>query len=136
VTIIAIVAGIAMPRFSGALARQHVDAAARRVMVDLALAKRQAKTSGSSQTVRFDAGSGWYELVGMPHPDHPAADYRVYLTEEPYGATPVSADFGGDNEIVFDVWGMPDSGGSMVIRVGNHFRTVSVDPDTGKASVQ
>ena len=133
--IIAIMASIAMPRFSNAIAGQRVDAAARRVVVDLQLAQRHAKMTGATQTMHFD-GYGAYELVGMPHPDHSGLPYKVDLGDEPYGATDVSADFGGDNEIVFDMYGMPDSGGSVVIQVGNHFRSVSVDPVTSKASVQ
>ena len=136
VMIIAIMAGIAMPRFSSALARQRVDAAAKRIVVDLALAQQQARTSSASQNVTFNAAAGTYLLVGMPHPDHSGLDYEVSLTDEPYGAIIVSADFNGDVEIIFDIYGVPDSGGSVVLQVGGHVRTVAVDADTGKASVQ
>ena len=56
------------------------------------------------------------------------------LSEDPYGASMVSADFGGDADIIFDVFGVPDSGGSVVIQVGNHVRTVTVDAVTGRAT--
>jgi type II secretory pathway pseudopilin PulG len=134
--IIGIVTAIALPRFSGALVRQRADAAARRIVADLALARRQARASSSSQTVKFSGASGSYELVGMSHPDHPAEKYKVYLYKEPYSARQVSADFGGDNEILFDGWGAPDSGGSVVIQVGDNSRTISVDPETGEASIE
>lgn len=136
VVIIGTLAAIAAPRFSNSLALQHVEAAARRLVVDLTLAQRQAKSSNASQTVRFDPAAGKYSLVGMPHPDHPAREYGVSLQEEPYSATLVSADFDGDQEIIFDVFGVPDSGGSVVIRAGNHVRTIVVDADTGKATAQ
>ena len=134
--IIAVLAGIAIPRVSSMLARQRIDAAARRIVVDLALAQRQAKTSSTNQTVRFFVAQGAYELAGMPHPDHPGMEYKVHLTDEPYGATVVSADFDGDGDIEFDIHGVPDSGGSVDIQVGNHVRTISVNPNTGKARVQ
>ena len=136
VAIIGTIAAIAGPRLSNSLALQHVEAAARRIVVDLAFARRQAKRTDVAQTVRFDPAIGDYSLVGMPHPDHAARDYGVSLQEEPYGATLVSADFGGDQEIIYDVFGIPDSGGSVVIRVGNHVRTIVVDADMGKATVQ
>ncbi len=136
VVIIGILAAIAAPRFSNSLALQHVEAAARRTVVDLAFAQRQAKSSNVAQTVRFDPAIGEYSLVGMPHPDHPGLEYKVSLREEPYSATLVSADFGGDKEIIFDIYGMPDSDGSVVIRVGSHVRTITIDAQTGKASVQ
>ena len=135
-TIIAIVAGIAMPRFSGALARQRADAAARRVMVDLHLAQREAKTSGKSQVVNFHVGDDLYRLVGMKHGDRRSQEYAVSLAQEPYQAEILSTDFGGKMEIEFDMYGIPVSGGSVIIRVGDHLKTITVDPDTGKASVQ
>jgi prepilin-type N-terminal cleavage/methylation domain-containing protein len=136
IVILSIMTAIAVPRFSGALARQRVEAAARRIVADLALARRHAKTSSAPRKVKFELALGEYQLSDLPHPDHPGLVYKVFLTEEPYGASLVSADFGGDVTIVFDMYGMPGSGGSVVIRVGKHVRTISVDPDTGEASVQ
>ena len=72
----------------------------------------------------------------MQHSDRPGRDYEVPLSEEPYKAGIASADFGGDLEIVFNGWGSPDSGGSVVIQVGNYMRTIIVEPSTGQASVQ
>ena len=133
--IIAIVAGIAVPRFSSAIARQRLDAAARRIVADLSLARRQARTSTTSQTVSFDIGTNSYRLVGMAHPNRAAAEYQVSLSEEPYQATFVSADFGGDAEIVFDGYGVPDTGGFVLIQVGSRQEQIDVDADTGKASI-
>ena len=127
VVIIGILAAIAAPRLSNSLAIQRVEAAARRIVVDLAFAQRRAKNSNASQTLRFDPAVDEYSLVGMPHPDHPAREYGVALQDEPYRATLVSADFGEDSDIIFDVFGVPDSSGSVIIRVGNHLRTVTVD---------
>ena len=134
--IIGILSAIAVPRFSNSIALQHVDAAARRVRADLSLARRHAKIATTSQTVSFDSAMNSYRLVGMADPDHPAAEYKVELSEEPYNATIVSANFDGDEEIIFDGWGVPDSGGSVIVQVGSHQKTIDVDPDTGQASVQ
>ena len=133
-SLIAVVAGIAVPRFSSAMARQRLDAAARRIVADLSLARRQARTSTTSQTVSFDVKTHSYRLVGMAHPNRAAAEYRVSLSEEPYQATLVSADFGGDAEIVFDGHGVPDTSGSVVIQVGSRQEQIDVDADTGKAT--
>ena len=136
VVIIGLLASMAVPRFANSLAHRRVEAAARRIVVALALAQRHAKRSTTSQTVQFDSSTHEYSLVGLPHPDLASLDYRVSLTEDPYGAVLVSADFGGDEELVFNIYGVPDSGGSVVIRVGDQIRTVTVDADTGKASLQ
>ncbi len=134
--ILALLAGIAVPRYGNFIARQHVEAAARRITVDLALAQRRARSTSTSQTVYFNVAGDSYSLVGMPHPDHSSLEYRVLLTEAPYGTRVVSADFGGDQEIIFDVFGIPDSGGSVVIRVGDHVRTITVDASMGIARAQ
>lgn len=135
VVIIAIVSMIAAPRFTNSINLQRVESAARRLVVDLALAQRQATSANAAQTVRFDAASESYTLVGMPHPDHPGAVYRVQLGEAPYEADIVSFDFGGDGDVIFDIFGTPDSGGTVTIAVGSYTRTVTLDADTGRASI-
>lgn len=134
VLIIATLAAVAVPRLSNSLARQRVEAAANRIVVDLALAQRRARTTNASQTVRFTPATHGYTLIGMPHPDQPSSTYRVLLSEEPYRASMDSADFGADLDIIFDVFGIPDSGGWVIISVGDHTRTVTVDARTGRAT--
>jgi prepilin-type N-terminal cleavage/methylation domain-containing protein len=136
IVIIGMAAAIAVPRYSSAIALRRVEAAARRIVVDLALAQRHAKNSNVSQTVMFTGTTGLYELVGMSHPDHAAEKYEVHLGEDPYRVEVVSVDFGGDQEIVFDVYGVPDSGGSVLICAGSCLRTIAVDAETGRADAQ
>jgi len=45
-----------------------------------------------------------------------------------------SADFDGDAEIIFDAYGNPDSGGTLVIGAGERQITLSVDAETGRVS--
>ena len=131
--IVGLLAAIAVPRFAGSAVRQRVDAAARRVAADLNLARRHAYQSGSSQTVTFDVVADSYELVGMPDPDRPTVDYEVRLSDEPYQAQLLSANFSGNAKVVFDAYGVPDFGGTVVVTVGDRTRTINVDPDTGEA---
>lgn len=135
VVIIGIVSAIAMPRYANALAHHRVDAAVRRIVVDLSLAQRRAKISSTSQTVEFEVGANAYRLVGMPHLDRSSEEYAVLLSQEPYQATIVSADFGGDGQIIFDGYGVPDSGGLVIVQVGNYQKQIAVDAETGGASV-
>lgn len=129
-----IMASMALPRFSSFLANQHVEAAARRVVVDLALARRQAKITSSNQTVAFTLATNSYLIAGIGDRDRGTVDYEVVLSQSPYRATLVSADFGGDADIVFDGFGVPDSGGTIVVEVGRFQKTIVVDPQTGRAS--
>ena len=85
--------------------------------------------------MQFDSASEAYTLPGVQDLDHAALDYTVRLQDPPYEALMVSADFGGDEVLVFDGYGLPDSGGTVVVQSGQYQKTVSVDPTTGKASV-
>jgi len=134
VAVLAIVAAIAAPRYANTLANQRLEAAARRIVADLALAQRQAKFSGTSQTVSFDASKSSYRLAGVQKLDRSAGDYTVALAGEPYQVSIVSASFGADAEIIYDGYGVPDSGGTVTIQAGGYQMVITVDADTGRAS--
>lgn len=55
--------------------------------------------------------------------------------ELPWGAMVVSANFGGDWNLVFNGHGVPDSGGSAVIQVGAQQRRITVQAQTGQVEV-
>jgi len=139
-TIIALMAGIAMPRFSQAIARQQLDAAVRRVTVDLAYAQKRATQTSTPQTVMFDITSGIYILNQTPDPNNASQTYTVDLTTEPYHASISNVEFKtatdaiGDPVVIFDIYGTPDSGGALTITVGQRTATITLDPQTGKVT--
>jgi prepilin-type N-terminal cleavage/methylation domain-containing protein len=133
VAITAMISAIAVPRYASSLARYRADAAAKRVAADLALAQSHASTAGRMQRVVFVARG--YQMPGMPHLDGKSyGDYTVDLGAEPYGVTRVAAEFGGDATVTFDIYGAPDTGGSVVIEVGDVRRVVVLGPDSGRVS--
>ena len=134
--ILGCLAGIAIPRVANSLSLRRVESAAKRIIRDLELAQQQAKASSASRAVAFDVASDSYELVGMRHLAGSTKPYLVYLSDEPYRATILSADFEGDTEIVFDGYGIPDSGGTIMVAVGGHQRDVTVDPDIHQVEVE
>ena len=134
--ILVIVALIALPRYASAENRRRSSVAAQRIAADLAMARARARSLSSSQTVSFSPASGQYQIVGMTDPDRPARSYVVNLGAAPYAASLVSVDLGGDATITFDGYGSPDSGGTIVVRVGSSSKTIVVDPITGAAAVQ
>mgnify|MGYP001594843253 CR=1 FL=1 len=129
--ILALMAGMAVPRYASFLAVERAEAAVRRITADLALAQRRSAFTSTSRTVTFDVAANAYQLVGMDDPSHPGKPYVVYLGEEPYGATLVSADLGGDANLTFTGYGDPDSGGTIVIKVGDRTKTITIDPQAG-----
>jgi prepilin-type N-terminal cleavage/methylation domain-containing protein len=134
--IITILAAIAQPRYGAATSRYRADLAARRIVQDLALAQATAKAKGAAQTVRIRQGADQVVLFDTAALDRHLPTYCTYLSDSPYKADITSSVFNGDNYIIFDGWGLPDSGGIAVLSVGSETRTITIDPDTGKASIE
>jgi len=135
IAIIAILAAIIAPRFARSIAVQRADAIARRMVFDLALVRQRARSTGVSQA--FRAWLGRYAILGMPDPDDSSTGYVVRLDRDPYNATLVSVSFdNGDDTVMFDPYGIPDTGGDIVISVGDQVRTIHIDLESGKATIQ
>jgi len=134
--IVATLAAIAIPRYQGSLARYRADLAARRIVADLSLARSNAKADSSSRSVVFSVSANNYQMPDLPGLDGASGSYIVELRGLPYEADLISADFGGDQQVIFSGWGIPDSGGSVVLTVGSEQRTVVVDAESGKATIQ
>jgi len=133
--IMGVIAGIATPRYATAISRFRVDTAARRLVRDLTTARERARALGASQSVTFTIASDTYEIAGLQGLDG-SANYVVNVAGQPYNASLVSADFGGAPSVVFDGYGVPDSGGTVVLNSGGYAKTVTVDPQTGRAALQ
>jgi type II secretion system protein H len=134
VLIIGILTASAAPRMAGALRTSRLDAACRRIKADLAWARHSAITRSVPQTVQFTPASGSYTLAAAADLDRPAAAYVVTLTSTPYSCTLVSATLGSDASVVFDRFGRPDSGGTVVVGAGSATKTVTLDANTGLAT--
>jgi prepilin-type N-terminal cleavage/methylation domain-containing protein len=136
--VMAVLAAIALPRFGGAIGRYRGDLAARRIAQDLSLARSIAMSRSAKQAVAFDPVRHRYELVGVADPDRTGRRYLVELVRHPYEANLVKLDLGddGDNTIVFDGYGAPDSAGTVVIGIGAIRRTIRVAQDTGQVTVE
>ena len=134
--IIATLAAIAVPRYQSSAVRYRADLAARRIVADLALAQSNAKAASSSRSVVFSVSTNNYQMPDLPPLDGTVGSYSVQLSKKPYEADITSADFGGDQEVVFNGWGIPDSGGTVVLTVGSEQRTVTVAAETGKTQIQ
>lgn len=135
VLIMGILAAVAVPKFARTLESYRVDAAAKRIQYDLKLARQAAISSSSSTTVQFTPAAGKYDILGVTDSNHPHSTYSVDLTVSPYQVVLTSADLGGDTLVIFDLYGRPDSGGTIAVRSGNITQTITVDADTGRATI-
>lgn len=136
VLILAIMAAVAVPRYTNATARYNADAAARRIKADFEYLRHQARRSGASRSIVFDLSSQSYRMPGIPDLDHPGKDYEVRLTRIPYNATLYQVDCGGDAKLIIDGYGKPDTGATIVVLSGTYSRTISVDASAGATTIQ
>ena len=136
VVVITIVAAVAAPRYANALVRYRAEAAARRIVVDTRLAQQTAKTTSSSRTIIFDTTNHAYSISDVRALDGQCMTYVVTLREPPYLSQIASVDMDGDAQLTFDGYGIPDSGGFVIVQAGDYQYTVVVDPETGAAEVQ
>ena len=127
---------MALPRYGSAAASYRADAAARRITADLTLARDCAYASSQTRTVNFDLAGNVVTIDGISDLRTAAEGYVTRLAEEPYRVRLVSADFGGQTEVAFDIHGRPNSDGQVVIEAGTMRRTIVLDADTGEATVE
>jgi type IV fimbrial biogenesis protein FimT len=125
--IMGILAAVAAPRYSHALASYRVNAAANRVAADLRMVRQYARKSSIVQTLQFDAVSDAYLAASMPDLDRPGNAYAVNLGTSEYLTDVVAATFGGGATVQFDIFGRPDQTGGVVLQSGSRTRTVTID---------
>ena len=135
VLIVGIIAAAATPRYADALSRHQAHAAALRIQSDLAYARRCAIARSQNVTVQFSTANSTCTLVGINSLDHPGQTYSVTFSDYPYRATIASAALGGDANVVFDLHGLPDSGGTITVQSASQQQTVTLDAESGKATV-
>ncbi len=135
VCISAVLAMVGVHVFNPSLDTCRLDGTVKRLRADLSLARCQAMMKQKTLKVTFNTTTSTYQIPGLPDFNRRSDPNRVYVVDlagEPYGATLVSVDLGGDNEISFDAYGTPDSGGTITIsRGGKPAIAVPIDPNTG-----
>ena|SRR5437763_14749372 len=136
ISIIAIIAATAVPKYGRSVARYRADCAARRIAADLALAKSTAKSVSADRVVTFNTVACSYTLAGVRHLDHNSQPYTVTLSDTPYLATLDFADFGGVPQAQFDMYGSAKWSGQVIVRVGEFQHTVVLSREDGSITVQ
>ncbi|MGH7177267.1 MAG: pilus assembly FimT family protein [Tepidisphaeraceae bacterium] len=145
--IICVLAGIAIPRYGRAAAGYRARSAAQRIAADIAMCQSTARSTSSSQNVVITPSSNSYVVSGQRGMDSSSSTYRVTLSAEPYRSTVVlvSLNNGGTTSVVFgsnsgtitfDGFGVPDRGATISVQAGAIVSRVTVDPNTGRATVK
>ena len=76
-------------------------------------------------------------LTTLEHPGRAGQSYETNIQGELQlgGVVVTSANFNGERYVVFDTFGSPEFGGSIVLTVRDASLTVTVEPITGAVSV-
>ena len=136
ILILAISSTLVAPKMMATLQRQQVDAAALRLVADLNLARNAAMRTSIPHEIVFSVTDNLYQLPNVPDLDRPNSIYRVALDKHGYGASLVSVRFGQDGDdvdLAYNIYGIPDSDGTIVLRVGQYQRQINIDESTGRA---
>ena len=136
VVLIGVLTAIAVPRFASSANNYQVNMSARKVAADLSRARNDAWNRGVHRTVTFNANAPQYTLAGVADMNNSAlSDTVVSLAQSPYNATQVSVNFGGLSSVIFDGYGLPNSGGTVTVRSGSLTQTVTVNGTTGNITI-
>ena len=122
-TIIGVMATIAVPRYANFTARRRVDAAAARLVADLALAREHACATSVAQSVIFNEGRNQYALPGVPGLNGTSENYMVDLAAEPYGADIAEVSAGTKSDVEFDTYGTPSVEAKIALVIGRFRET-------------
>jgi prepilin-type N-terminal cleavage/methylation domain-containing protein len=126
--------------------------AARMLTADLELAQSAALARQATMAVVFSGDRQSYKvvvftgqnladytaLVPVAHPGRPGQGYEVSLRKELQlpNVRVESVGFGGFPFVLYDTFGSPMAGGTVVLTAGDARLTVTVQPITGAVSVQ
>ena len=142
VVILSIVALTAIPMMSSAASIQ-IRSAANIIAADLEYARSMAISRGQNHSVVFDKNTDSYRIVDqggtvIQHPVKKGFTYVVdFQNESRLSRVDITnAAFNGDQTVVFDCLGSPDSGGAVNLQAGGINATITVEPVTGFVSIQ
>ena len=142
VVIIGIAALVAVPMMSSAASLQ-IRSAANMISADLEYARSMAISMGQNYSVVFDKDADSYKIVDplgatIQHPVKKGFPYVIdFQNESRLSRVDITiAEFNGDQTVVFDCLGSPDSGGTVILQADGTTKTVTVEPVTGFISIQ
>jgi prepilin-type N-terminal cleavage/methylation domain-containing protein len=136
VALLALLTGIAAPRYSSSANNYRVNMAARKVAADLCRARADAWNRGVHRTVTFNTTTLQYTLTAVADMNNGTlADTVVSLKTSPYNLTQLAANFGGGTSVIFDGYGMPNNGGTVTVTSGTLSQTVTLNATTGNITI-
>lgn len=138
VTILGILAVVAIPNFYVSAAQNRSKLAAGKLAGDLKMFASEARAKSKNIEVNFwtvfePVNGNRYSAAQLNDPQHPNQVFTVKLSESPYQVSLSAA----PSEVIFDIYGLPNTGGTWVFNEGTETeRTVTLEQSTGKVTIQ
>jgi prepilin-type N-terminal cleavage/methylation domain-containing protein len=127
VLIISIVAAAGTPKFAESITRFRVEAIVQRITGDLKYARRTAQRTSNTVTMNFDVTNNKYTLSGVSNINRRDQAFEFSLADAHYGCVLVSATFGAGSSLTFNIYGQPNSSGTIVVRCGDLTQTITIN---------
>lgn len=135
IAVLAVVSAVAIPRFASASARSRLDAAAARVVQDIAITASSAQAVGADRQLVFDSSTDEYLLVGVR--TRGGGMFRsVKLGDPPYETNVVSATFDGAPLLTLNGYGVPETAGTIDLAVGRYAKRILLNAGTSAVQVR
>ncbi|MBX3364455.1 MAG: prepilin-type N-terminal cleavage/methylation domain-containing protein [Phycisphaeraceae bacterium] len=125
--ILAVVGGAAAARLGSPTQNARLDAAAKRLTADMAMARRAARTGSTTVRVRFNEGGVSYRMANVPHPLTGVAGYGVDLSRNPYRVGLAVVDDNGDSAVEFNARGGADAPVTIILQSARRQRGFRID---------
>lgn len=122
--IVAVIAAIAAPRLGASSGRYRVQAAAKRIALDIEAARRAAVHASGIVQMDFNVDKDWY--VWRAKVDGVDAHGGQDLSISPFECAIIMADCGGDGQLEFNGRGTPDTDATIAVASGRTACTVVV----------
>lgn len=135
IVIMTIMLAIAMPRVAGFIQTDRLRRAAVQAATDLRIAQGEAIKAQRFVTVQYSTAESAYHTIYASDGGKVPGTSTVLLGADLYRATLASADFAGEREAVFDRFGMPLAGGSLIIGINDLRIAVTLDGATGRVTI-
>ena len=134
--LLTLLTAMAVPRYASSANNYKVSLAARKVAADLGRARADAWSRGVHRTVTFNTAALQYTLTSVADMNNSTvANTVVSLNSSPYSLSQLAASFGGQSSVIFDGYGMPNSGGTVTVTSGTLSQTVTVNGTTGNITI-
>lgn len=138
-TMMAIMLGLAAPRMQSYIEHDRVRRLGGQIALDLAMARSEAIKLRTPVMVKFRTGGNFYTVVidgDIATVRGRESEYEVRLKRnELYNAEIRRVELDTGENINFDRFGRPDTGGVIVIGSGDSEVTITIDQATGNVTV-